>query len=232
MTASIESLREMYAHAIQTDDFDLHAQFVRELVANRDPAVVDEHYRWLENQHNRDLYLRLRLAMIKRGKAVVPFLVDMLGHEARLPMLRDLLHMLGRLRAPAALDMARREIVSIDSDMRHRACYVIGWMGDASDVHRLRQVLLSDSDEYVRRTAATSHSQLGDRRSELVEQLLDNMRAAIVSEQSEDVLKWIVVTTQYLTKTKFGLRENLDDSDVEGDLHASLLRCRKFLGLL
>lgn len=224
----VARLESMRAAALATDDFDVHAQFVKALLGERDIDGLEYHYQLLADRGNRDLYQRIRLGLIKRDKAVVPFLLGKLNEERDLSMRKDLLHILGRLRAPEALEMARAEIRSDDVDMRHRACYVIGWMGDVTDVALLREVLLGDSDEYVRRTAATSHSQMWERMKDLAEPLLANLRDALLAERSDEVAKWIVVTTQYVSGKRFGLRENIEEGVVVGDVEAAIARCRKF----
>lgn len=228
----IQTLEAMYSTASSTDDFEIHSTFVRELLKSQDNKVLDYHYKLLADQSNRDLYLRIRLGMVKRGKSVAPFLIHKLQRENNLSLRRDLLHILGRLRVPDALKLARKEIEGTDADMRHRSCHVIGWMGDSSDIPRLRKALLIDTDEYVRRTAATSHSQIGERIPELVPVLMLNLRQALQSEKSEEVIKWIVITVQYLSKKRFGLREDIDEGIVIGEVEPAKQRCLRFLATL
>lgn len=198
----------------------------------QDYKSLSYHYRILSDHRNKNLYQRIRLGMIKRGKAVIPFLLNKFNQETELPLQRDLLHILGRLRAPEALILARIEIHSADSDMRHRACYVIGWMGDRTDVAHLGEALLTDPDDYVRQTAATSHSQMWARINDLALPLPINMRAALSSEKSEEVAKWIIIATQYISGKQFGLREDIDESTIVGDVGISRSRCSRFLSTL
>ena len=219
---------QKYGEAAKTDDFDIHAAFVSDLLLLSDQETIRYHYDLLRDRSNVDLYLRLRLAMIKRGVNVVAFLERMTETEVNQEMRADLLHMLGRLRSPLGLILARAALTSNNPDTRHRGCYVIGWMGDLTDVSWLRSVLLSDGDDYVRRTAATSHSQMSERLPDLKDVLSNSLLEAVRSEQSLEVSKWVVVTLQYIQGKSFGLRENIKEGTVTGNVVTALEKVKAF----
>jgi HEAT repeat protein len=86
---------------------------------------------------------------------------DLLAEETEVEtdraMQADILHLLGQMKHPAALGLARKALLNADADLRRRACHVLGWMGQRQDIAPLGEVLRNDADASVRRTAATSH---------------------------------------------------------------------------
>lgn len=221
-----------YNESLATDDFEVHNSFINLLLASSDDASIAYHYDKLRYHENRDLYLRLRAAFIKRGEVGVQYLIQRVADETNPVMRADLLHMLGRLRDPMGLLLARKSLSSSDSDTRHRACYVLGWMGDSDDVSLLAVPLLNDADPYVRRTAATAHSQVFDRLPETKDRLIENLKRAFEAERDDSVIGWIIVTIQYILKKRFGLREDIEEAVLVGDLESAKGKCRQALDRL
>ncbi len=219
-------LDSKYAESLATDDFAVHHSFIKLLLSANDESSIAYHYEKLRAHENRDLYLRLRAAFVKRGEAGARYLVERIADETDPAMRADLLHLLGRLRDPAGLLLARKSLSSADSDVRHRACYVLGWMGEPNDVSLLAVPLLRDADPYVRRTAATAHSQFHERLPETKDQLIDNLKKALATETDDSVIGWIIVTIQYILKKRFGLREDIEEAELVGDLESAKRKCR------
>ena len=226
----LDALRMEYTVAAGTEDYETHARFVKALLAKVDPETVAFHFDLLRERGNRDLNLRLRAAFIKRGEPGARFLVARIDDEADPVMRGELLHLLGRLRHPAALPLARQALDNDDPDLRHRGCYVLGWIGEATDVRLLGERLRTDPSPMVRGTAATAHSQLHDHLPDAGTMLLENLVGALVLESEEGVAGWIVVTVQIISGKRFGLKEDLREGALRGDIPAARGKCLKAFG--
>lgn len=223
------SLQEQLARCRASEEFEVHAAFVRELLAAEDDDALAFHYEVLRGRENRALQLRLRAAFVKRGEPGARYLAGRIGAERDPAMRADLLHLLGRLRAKEALPIAREALGSEDEELRHHACCVLGWMGEEADVARLSATLAGDPAPKVRATAATAHSQLHDERPALQGALLASLASALEAERDENVASWIVVTAQLVAKKRFGLREDRESGQVLGALAPARERCMRAL---
>lgn len=224
-------LRSLYDAALATDDFDAHMDLVDLLLANEDQETVALHYELLRDRSNRDLYLALRSAFAKRDKRASEFLAGRVPLETDREMRLDLLHLLGRMRHPDAPALARALVDDPDAEARKRALYVLGWMSEANDIDTLiRTRLLEDNEAEVRRTAATSISQITDRIARAKPRAIRLLYEALQLELDREVTKWIVVTAQHVTGKRFGLKEDVEEGEVSGDLDAAREKCLAALG--
>ena len=222
-------LETVYNEALGTDDFEVHQAFIKLLLSESDEASLEFHYNKLRSQKNRELHLRLRLAFIKRGEEGARYLVERIADEKDTAMQGDLLHMLGRLRHPAGLQMARASLSSNERETRHHACCVLGWMGEKADVTLLLTPLLKDAEPYVRTAATTAHSQIYDRLPELKAPLLQNLKQAFDAERDDTTMGWVIITIQYILKKRFGLREDIGSATLIGNLESAKKKCHQAL---
>ena len=221
----LATLQAEYAIAKASDRFPLHKRFTKELVSSNDPDVIRYHYGLLSDRENVRLYQLIRAAFIERGKPGEEFLVKR-AHEEKDPGLRaDILHLLGRMRNPLGLELARDAISSNDPEMRHRGCYVLGWMGTETDIDLLQARLSEDLDPYVRGTAATALRQVWFRLPATKPRLLKALRQALELEENDEVVTLIVVSAQTITEKRFGLRENIEERTITGDVNAAKKKC-------
>jgi HEAT repeat protein len=213
-----KELNNLYAAALATKNFSDHQKFIKVLLSSNDQAVIDYHFSLLKNRENQKLYLRLRAAFAKRGTPAGDYLVSLIQRERDPDLLGDALHLLGTMHRPEALPVARKLIGAANSELRDKACYVLGWVGTDEDVQRLGDCLLRDPDPKLRSDAATAHDQLRMRVPQSKDRLLTNLRIALNQEQDEEVLAWIIITIQYFLGKKFGLKEIIDEGTHTGDV--------------
>lgn len=229
---NVSPLEQQYLAASQTDDFAVHSALIKALLSSNDRDVLEFHYQRLRDRENRDLYLRLRAAFVKRGSAAGDFLVDKAEHEADATMRADVLHLLGRIDHPAAVPMARDAVKSADANLRHVGCYVLGWLGKREDLDLLHDRLLHDEDALVRRTAATAHDQFyrHDKRSKNA--VLKSLYEGLLAERDEAVAGWIVLSAQYVLAKRFGVKWDSEEDELRGDIPSAREKCLRALGKL
>lgn len=229
---NIDAMRSQYAEIRQVTAFAPHKKFINELMLSEDEKAVSFHYELLRNRENHDLYLRLRAAFMDRGDAAEAFLLERVKDERDSEMRADLLTILGSIRSSAALPLAREAIVSEAANLRYGGCYVLGWMGKARDLDLLRDRLLSDPDPDVRATAATAYDQIHDHLPKSRDRILRDLKDALVAEEDETVAGWIIVTIQYILKKRFGMKENIEEAELTGDVVAAKEKCLRALSRL
>jgi HEAT repeat protein len=225
----IEILAAQYEAAKRTDDFETHHAFTKALKASNDLDIVDFHYGLLRDRANRDLYLRVRAAFDERGPVVGDFLAVKATVEKDPAMCADILHLLGLVEHAAAVPMARESLKSPDTELRRRACYVIGWLGQAEDIPRLREVLLHDTEPSIRATAATSHYQFYEHAKRSKMTLLRNLHEALPMEKDREVSASIVLAAQYILERRFGIKWDREEDELRGDVEAAREKCMKAL---
>jgi len=228
----LASLQKEYAIAKASDRFPVHKRFTKELISSNDADVIRYHYALLSDRENARLYQLVRAAFIERGEPGEAFLVRRAAEETDQALRADILHLLGRLRNPLGLKLARDAINSDDREMRHRACYVLGWMGDDEDIDLLRDRLLKDLDPYVRGTAATALRQVWFRLPAAKPRLLKALREALEGEENSEALKLIILSVQTIMEKRFGLRENIEERTITGDVDAAKKKCSQALARL
>jgi hypothetical protein len=144
-------------------------------------------------------------------------------------MLADILHLLGLLRSKKARMIARDYIVSEHPVMRHVACYVLGWVGHTSDINLIEERLLTDPATVIRSHAATALRQLNRRLPKAKDRSIQALKRALIQEQSDYALCRIIISLQTIMKKKFGLRENIDEAEIVGDVDDAKKRAIKAL---
>jgi hypothetical protein len=228
----IAELEKRYLAAKQSDDDDVHDAFAEELVASNDPDVIRYHYGLLADRENHALYQRVRAAFEDRGKTGQAFLVEQAKHEQDPRLHADILHLLGIMGSPAALDMARQDVNASEPEIRRRAAYVLGWLAGPADIELLKGLLLRDASPEVRATAATALIQVWYRLPQTKNALLTILKNALESEKIDDVMTWIIIAAQEIMKKRFGLRENIDERKVTGDPAEAKVRCLRAMARL
>lgn len=228
----LKTLQSRYIETKGSDDFEKHAEFINLLLSSNEPEVIAFHYNLLRDRENRDLYLRLRAAFVKRGEAGERFLIARIQEEEDPALCADILTILGVMKSGAALPLARKALIREDPDLRHRGCYVLGWMGEMEDIDLLGDRLLHDPSPLVRKTAATAHSQFYERLPKAKNRLLKNLKQALETEQDQEVIGWIVATVQYILGKRFGLKEDIAENRLIGDIEKAKEKCLRVLNKL
>lgn len=228
----IAALQALHQSAKRTDDFENHHAFTKALKSSNDPDILDYHYNLLRERSNRDLYLRIRAAFDERGPTVGDFLEEKARVEKDSAMRADILHLLGLVKHPAAVPMARDSLKAKDPELRRRACYVIGWLGQAEDVPRLRDILIHDPEPDVRATAATTHYQFYEHSKRSKMPLLRNLSDALSAEPDRGVVGSIILAVQYILERRFGIKWDREEDELLGDVESAREKCMKALGRL
>jgi HEAT repeat protein len=198
---TLDELRSRYEAVKDSDDVAPIMAFTKDLLAETGPEALRFHYDLLRQRDNRKLYQHLRAAFLKRGAPAEQFLLSRLDEEADPKMRADVLQLLGHFRNPIALERAREAVASDDPDYRYRGTFILGWMGGVQDIPLLNERLLTDTDDLVRSTAAPAQG--------------------LQTETEEPVIQAIVLALQTILKKRFGLRENVEEREVAGDVRAA-----------
>ena len=226
---NLETLTSEYTKIKESVQFKAHSTFIKALLASTDPEAIAYHYTLLRERDNNDLYLRLRAAFTKRGESGEHYLLQRMEDETSPEMKADMLTMLGVMRSSAVLPLAREATSSDSADLRYRGCYVLGWMGKAEDIKRLGDRMLHDPDSMVRITAASAHSQFFEKSPRSKNKLLLNLQLALEQEEDEEVSGWIVVAVQYILKKRFGMKEDIEEAELKGNLDEAKEKCQRAL---
>jgi HEAT repeat protein len=227
MTA--DDWRAEFERVKPSDEPDVLLHFARKLRNSTSAQDVATHYELLRDRENSQLYRYLRGAFAERGKPGQEFLREQLPREQDAAMKADGLTMLGAMKSPLALPMAREALTSNVADLRYRGAYVLGWLGNKQDIARLHRLLREDPDVKVRSTAAAAHFQVFHRLPQHRQALLASLHDALRNESDPTVAGWIIVEVQDILKKRFGLKENVDDGVVEGDVEQARERCMRAL---
>ena len=222
---NVKELRQRYDAVAAADDMPARFAFLTELKASSTPDVLEFHYELLRDRADTLLFMMLRDAFAQRGDAAAEFLVARLKKEQDAAMRTDLLLMLGRMRRPEALDLARSSLKDANPQMREAAASVLGWLAKPTDIAGLGEAVSNDRIAAVRKAAATAHSQVHDRLPKQRNALLRNLRDALKTEGDDEVAGWIVVTVQYILKKRFGLKEDIDEGELVGDVGPARQKC-------
>lgn len=229
---TIDELRSEYKSVRSSDKFIDRKNFANKLMSSNDIEFVEYHYDLIKDRDNKRVYYLLRHEFAKRDADAQQFLLAQLQTEEDPVARADILHLLGRMRNPAALPLAREALTAEDADLRHRGCYILGWMGKSADIDLLGQRLTQDPDAFVRGTAATAHRQVWYRSSRTKDRLLRNLKLALESEEEEEVILSIIITAQTIMKKRFGIKEDMEEDELVGDAVAAKEKCMRALDKL
>jgi HEAT repeat protein len=204
-------------------------RFIKILISDNSDEVINYHYNLLKNREYKDLYYDIRAAFKKRPEAE-NFLLNTLPTETDPIAIGDILHLLGGLRSSKAAPLAR-EFVNNDNDyQREVALYVLGWVGDESDISILGEHLLGEASSRLRITAASAHRQIHFRLPELKNKLLASLKQGFEKETDDKVIPWIIVMIESIALKRLGLREDKQvPYIIHGDTEKAKLKTAKFL---
>lgn len=225
----ISTLEQEYNLAQQTTSFSMHQAFLKKLLAVQCPEALAYHYQLLLRQENQDLYLRIRAGFEHRGKEAESFLLAQLKTEQNSELLADILLLIGLMRSVQARRVALGFLSHENPKIRHFALVVLGWVGNKEDVCLLGSVLIEDQDARVRGTASSALCQLWYRIPETKAPILGYLKQALEKETDEEAQKEMVTVAQEILHKKFGLREDLDEGKVYGDVAKAVAKARSSL---
>ncbi|TYQ16925.1 UNVERIFIED_CONTAM: HEAT repeat protein [Acetivibrio alkalicellulosi] len=235
---SIYELEKNYEFAMEGQNLSegerisRNMQFVKLLLSNNDQSTIDYHYSLLKKREYKDLYYYIRAAFKKRPQ-IEEFLVEKIANESDPIVAGDILHILGGIRSSHGISIARKFASNEQEYHREVALYVIGWMGDESDIMILNNCLLSEDTPHLRITAASAHRQISFRLPDLKNKLLLSLKKGYENEKSDEVISWIIIMIQSIAVKRMGLREDKEDPYIiHGELHKAKLKTEKFLSQL
>ncbi|NOZ85228.1 MAG: HEAT repeat domain-containing protein [Deltaproteobacteria bacterium] len=228
----ILDLEREYNIAKETTSFSQHQQFIKQLLSSDKEEIVTYHFELLKRKENWELYQRIRYAFIKRGTIADNFLINRIKIEKDPELQADILQLLGGLKSKQALPLARDFIKHKYPEHRHRACFVLGWVGVQEDIDILSDRLFNDPKHPIRGTAATALRQLWGRLPDMKMKILINLKKALETEEDEDAVKRIIISIQTIMKKRFGLKENIEEREITGDVDIARKRTLKALTLI
>ncbi|WP_158623448.1 HEAT repeat domain-containing protein [Corallococcus sp. CA053C] len=229
MTSTKELEREFQTLNNPSTDPEAQHTFAQRLLDSDEPAVVRFHYELLRHRAN-DLFLAIvRDAFSQRGAAGEKFLLQMLEQEKSPEMLADVILILGLMKSSAAREYSLRMLRSPQEEVRHVATFVLGWVGTLDDLEKLEQQLLEDPVPKIRGDAATAYYQVFNRIPESREQAVQSLSRGLSQERDEDVLASILISLQDILSKRFGMREDIEEGEITGDVAKAKEKALKFL---
>lgn len=228
---NLDALKVAYQQANQPGRVYLdHMVFIDQLLASSDREAIKYHYDLLTDRSNRDLYIRLRAAFVKRLPGAEGFLLEALDTEKDPAMRADILHLLGTARCPSARDLAVKLATDIDERVRDTAAFVLGWVGTPDDLREiLIDRLLHDPSPLVRGDAATALRQVYFRLPKVKDDAVKALKQGLVQESNEEAQASIIATLQTLLKKRFGLTEPAHERGIKGDVPGAREKALKHL---
>lgn len=206
--------------------------FVKNILSENTPQIISFHYDLLKKREYKDLYYDVRAAFKKRPEAE-EFLIEKLSIENDPITLGDILHILGLIRSPHAASLARTFAGSNNDYQREVALYVLGWVGNESDIEILNTHLLNEESLRLRRTAASAHRQVHFRLHELKNKLLISLKQGFEKEKDDEVIIRIIIMIESIALKRLGLREDkADPYIIHGDVQKAKVKAVKFLAEL
>lgn len=225
----ISALDRDYKIAFETTDYTQHQRFTKELLASNEMEIISYHFNLLKNRENWKLYQQVRQAFLKRGDDGEKFLITRIKTEDDPELQGDALFLLGLLRSKEALALARSFVSHQDPDHRYKACVVLGWVGAENDIDILRDLLLNDSEAFIRGYAATAQRQLWRRLPETKSKILANLKRALENEVDEEALSLIIISIQTILNKGLGLKEDINEGRITGNIQNARSRALKAL---
>jgi len=227
-----QELENQYTAAMATTSFPVHQEFVKLLLSSNERDIIKYHFELLRNRTNPKLYQRVRAAFKKRGPTGEKYLIERSRTEKNPQLLGDIMHLLGGMESAAAVPLARQLVRSADPELRDKATYVLGWVGEEADADLIGDTLLNDPDRKVRADAATAHDQMRMRLPRLKNRLLGNLKRALEVERDEEVVAWIIITIQYFLNKRLGMKEDIDEGTYSGNVQQAREKARAALAKL
>lgn len=224
-----DQLTQSYMTAIGTDSYTVHAKFIEELVASNDPQRLNFHYSLLKQSlPNLDLYRRLCAAFEKRGNEGVTFLMNKLQNEPDVALKGDVIQIIGKMRRPEIIPIARSYLKSDERLLRYKSIIVLGWNGSKPELDDLDERLLNEPDNELRSFAATAMRQIWYQHKELKNDILGRYLVALERENDKLVNASILSCLQDMVLKKFGIKET-QYGDISGDVEKAKPKAVKFI---
>ncbi|OMQ07912.1 HEAT repeat domain-containing protein [[Flexibacter] sp. ATCC 35103] len=194
-------------------------EYTKKLLSSNDNEIIDFHYNLLKYKDIINLYNRIRASFSKRPKEFIePFLLNKLETEKDLPLKADIIQLLGDIGSLYILPYAKLHIKSEIRDIRYRCIIVIGWVGSKEDLEVLNESLVNEPDDELRGYAATAMRQIWFKKKATSEDILPYLYSAVTKEESEETLSMIIIVIQDLLRIKFGLKEDINEGIIKGDV--------------
>jgi hypothetical protein len=136
------------------------------------------------------------------------------------------------MRSREARRIALEFLTSKEPKLRHFAGVLLGWVGPESDLTKLGSLLLTDEDPRVRGAGAGAQCQMWYRIPKIKSRLLWYSKQAIERETDEEVQQDIVIMVQTVLKKRLGIKENIDEGTITGDIPKAVIKTKKLLETL
>lgn len=203
--------------------------FKKMIALHHEPEYLVLFYDLLRNCKIAILRSILRKDFITRPTAEC-FLLDKSKTEADPYMQAEILQLLGHLKSIHAATLSREYLTH--EDVRHRevALFVLGWVGNESDISLLNKHLLNEQYPHLRITAASAHRQIAHRIPELKIKLIRSLKQGFENEKDDEVIPWIIIMIETILIKRLGIREDKDEPDIwHGDLEKAKKKTAQFL---
>lgn len=194
--------------------------FIKELLQENSPEMLEFHYSLL-SQYNIDpeLYGAVCRKFSERGEAGELYLLSRINDEEDPELKATVLQILGTYKykngkhLEETAQLARVFLHSAHAGLRMRALWVIGWVGNPSDIEQVGTLLLFDPAPENKSWAATTLMQLYTTFPETRKQSTQLLQQALQTELNEHTLNAVLVSLQEISSNNW----NLDDANMEAN---------------
>ena len=210
------------------DNFSEHFEFTQKLLEFDNQEMWNYHFSLMNFQDNKSLYYRVRAAFHKRGMQVGPFLVEKFKTERSPIQKSNAIQLIGNIRYTAALPLIRDHLYSTERSIRYACIISLGWMGETQDIARLVNAYDLEKDPELRGYTITALRQIFSKRPAEKEKIVHLALGRVIAETDGFVQSCIIISFQDILGKKFGLKENIDERMISGDIAIAWQKFLKF----
>jgi len=205
----IDELEKQFKEADATDSFSALLSFGKCLTASDEPEIIEYHFNLFQRAKNKKKLHSFLVTFFERRRDLGrDYLLRRISTEQDPFLIATSLQILGHMRCPEVLALARGFITDQEALVREWACIVLGWVGTAQEIELLGKVQINETDCNTRKWAATQQMHIWLRFPDVKNAVVANLRVALEQEAEPEVLEMILYTAEQVLKRRFGLKRD------------------------
>jgi len=226
---TLDELKQEYQSIKNQESYAKFFKFSKQLTSSHEDTFLDYHLHIIGETENNKILQVLANAFTKRGKSAEQYLLKKINQEKDSRKKGMILQMLGKMGSTDSIPHALDFIESEDSNLQYRGIIVIGWVGTPNELEHLEEILLSHNNPEIRGYAATAMRQIWFRLPEVKDSVINSLQKALNNETTEETLSSIIIVLQDILKKKFGLKEDIDEGKINGNITLAKSKALKVL---